>query len=131
MLLLPKQSRSMVFALDEMATRRWLHILNITGDAPQKGLRAVVDTMISGARVIRSILAYLAEVRPHRGGRTVAGLTPHRRPSPPNSKSKGRVQNHPLSPTYDIAEVQIGAVNLTCPMAKLTGERRQSTVHAC
>ena len=131
-LALPNQRWNLDFVHDQMATGRRFRILNIVDDVTRECLRAVLDTSISGTRVVRKLGDLIAErgkpkmivsdngteLTLERGTRmvercwrrssragsmttTLSGRTPrsatrHRRRSPPNSKSNGRVYTRPL-----------------------------------
>ena len=55
MLALPNQRWSLDFVHDQMATGRRFRILNIVDDVTRECLRAVLDTSISGKRVVRDL----------------------------------------------------------------------------
>ncbi|WP_156356984.1 IS3 family transposase [Sphingomonas sp. Leaf38] len=60
-LALPNQRWSLDFVHDQMATGRRFHILNIVDDVTRECLRAVLDTSISGKRVVRELGDLIAE----------------------------------------------------------------------
>jgi putative transposase len=60
-LALPNQRWSLDFVHDQMATVRRFRILNIVDDVTREGLRAVLDTSISGKRVVRELGNLVAE----------------------------------------------------------------------
>jgi transposase InsO family protein len=60
-LALPNQRWSLDFVHDQMATGRRFRILNIVDDVTRECLRAVLDTSISGKRVVRELGDLIAE----------------------------------------------------------------------
>ncbi|MEG8018615.1 MULTISPECIES: IS3 family transposase [unclassified Sphingomonas] len=60
-LALPNQRWSLDFVHDQMATGRRFRILNIVDDVTRECLRAVLDTSISGKRVVRELANLIAE----------------------------------------------------------------------
>ncbi|WP_132896266.1 IS3 family transposase [Sphingomonas sp. PP-CC-3A-396] len=60
-LALPNQRWSLDFVHDQMATGRRFRILNIVDDVTRECLRAVLDTSISGKRVVRELADLIAE----------------------------------------------------------------------
>ena len=60
-LALPNQRWSLDFVHDQMATGRRFRILNIVGDVTRECLRAVLDTSISGRRVVRELADLIVE----------------------------------------------------------------------
>ena len=60
-LALPNQRWSLDFVHDQMATGRRFRILNIVDDVTRECLRAVLDTSISGKRVVRELGELVAE----------------------------------------------------------------------
>ena len=60
-LALPNQRWSLDFVHDQMATGRRFRILNIVDDVTRECLRAVLDTSISGKRVVRELGDLVAE----------------------------------------------------------------------
>ena len=60
-LALPNQRWSLDFVHDQMATGRRFRVLNIVDDVTRECLRAVVDTSISGRRVVRELGDLIAE----------------------------------------------------------------------
>ncbi len=60
-LALPNQRWSLDFVHDQMATGRRFCILNIVDDVTRECLRAVLDTSISGKRVMRELSYLIAE----------------------------------------------------------------------
>ncbi|WP_443029579.1 IS3 family transposase [Sphingomonas sp. T1] len=60
-LALPNQRWSLDFVHDQMATGRRFRILNIVDDVTRECLRAVLDTSISGKRVVRELSDLVAE----------------------------------------------------------------------
>ncbi|WP_426265432.1 IS3 family transposase [Sphingomonas sp. PWP1-2] len=60
-LALPNQRWSLDFVHDQMATGRRFRILNIVDDVTRECLRAVLDTSISGKRVVRELSDLIAE----------------------------------------------------------------------
>ena len=58
---LPNQRWSLDFVHDQMATGRRFRILNIVDDVTRECLRAVLDTSISGKRVVRELADLIAE----------------------------------------------------------------------
>ena len=63
MLALPNQRRSLDFLQDQMAMGRRFRNLNIVDDVTRECLRAVLDTSISGRRVVRELGDLIAERR--------------------------------------------------------------------
>jgi len=63
-LALPNQRWSLDFVHDQLVTGRRFRVLNIVDDVTRECLRAVVDTSISGRRVVRELTDLIAE----RGG---------------------------------------------------------------
>lgn len=61
MLALPNQRWSLDFVHDQLATVRRFQVLNIVDDVTRECLRAVVDTSISGKRVVRELIDLVAE----------------------------------------------------------------------
>ena len=61
MLALPNQRWSLDFVHDQLATGRRFRVLNIVDDVTRECLRAVVDTSISGKRVVRELADLVAE----------------------------------------------------------------------
>ncbi len=61
MLALPNQRWSLDFVHDQLATGRRFRVLNIVDDVTRECLRAVVDTSISGRRVVRELADLVAE----------------------------------------------------------------------
>ncbi len=61
MLALPNQRWSLDFVHDQLATGRRFRILNIVDDVTRECLAAVVDTSISGRRVVRELVDLIAE----------------------------------------------------------------------
>lgn len=61
---LPNQRWSLDFVHDQMATGRRFRILNIVDDVTRECLRAVLDTSISGKRVVRELADLIAERGP-------------------------------------------------------------------
>lgn len=57
----PNQRWSLDFVHDQMATGRRFRILNIVDDVTRECLRAVLDTSISGERVVRELTNLIAE----------------------------------------------------------------------
>jgi len=57
----PNQRWSLDFVHDQMATGRRFRILNIVDDVTRECLRAVLDTSISGKRVVRELANLIAE----------------------------------------------------------------------
>jgi len=60
-LALPNQRWSLDFVHDQLATGRRFRVLNIVDDVTRECLRAVVDTSISGRRVVRELVDLIAE----------------------------------------------------------------------
>ncbi|MFE8586017.1 IS3 family transposase, partial [Sphingomonas sp. NCPPB 2930] len=60
-LALPNQRWSLDFVHDQLVTGRRFRVLNIVDDVTRKCLRAVVDTSISGRRVVRELADLIAE----------------------------------------------------------------------
>lgn len=60
-LALPNQRWSLDFVHDQLATGRRFRVLNIVDDVTRECLRAVVDTSISGRRVVRELADLVAE----------------------------------------------------------------------
>lgn len=60
-LALPNQRWSLDFVHDQLVTGRRFRVLNIVDDVTRECLRAVVDTSISGRRVVRELTDLLAE----------------------------------------------------------------------
>jgi transposase InsO family protein len=60
-LALPNQRGSLDFVHNQMATGRRFRILNIVDDVTRECLRAVLDTSISGKRVVRELGDLIAE----------------------------------------------------------------------
>ena len=60
-LALPNQRWSLDLVHDQMATGRRFRILNIVDDVTRECLRAVLDTSISGKRVVRELADLIAE----------------------------------------------------------------------
>jgi putative transposase len=60
-LTLPNQRWSLDFVHDQMATGRRFRILNIVDDMTRECLRAVLDTSISGKRVMRELADRIAD----------------------------------------------------------------------
>jgi len=60
-LALPNQRWSLDFVHDQLATGRRFRVLNIVDDVTRECLRAVVDTSISGRRVVRELTDLVAE----------------------------------------------------------------------
>ena len=60
-LALPNQRWSLDFVHDQLATGRRFRVLNIVDDVTRECLRAVVDTSISGKRVVRELVDLVAE----------------------------------------------------------------------
>ena len=60
-LALPNQRWSLDFVHDQLATGRRFRVLNIVDDVTRECLRAVVDTSISGKRVVRELADLVAE----------------------------------------------------------------------
>jgi putative transposase len=60
-LALPNQRWSFDFVHDQLATGRRFRVLNIVDDVTRECLRAVVDTSISGRRVVRELADLVAE----------------------------------------------------------------------
>ncbi|WP_242141263.1 IS3 family transposase, partial [Sphingomonas sp. TREG-RG-20F-R18-01] len=60
-LALPNQRWSLDFVHDQMATGRRFRILNIVDDVTRECLRAVLDTSISGRRVVRELADLIVE----------------------------------------------------------------------
>jgi transposase InsO family protein len=60
-LALPNQRWSLDFVHDQLATGRRFRVLNIVDDVTRECLRAVVDTSISGKRVVRELIDLVAE----------------------------------------------------------------------
>ena len=60
-LALPNQRWSLDFVHDQLATGRRFRILNIVDDVTRECLRAVLDTSISGKRVVRELGDLIAE----------------------------------------------------------------------
>jgi putative transposase len=60
-LALPNQHWSLDFVHDQLATGRRFRVLNIVDDVTRECLRAVVDTSISGRRVVRELADLVAE----------------------------------------------------------------------
>ena len=60
-LALPNQRWSLDFVHDQLATGRRFRVLNIVDDVTRECLRAVVDTSISGRRVVRELADLIAE----------------------------------------------------------------------
>lgn len=60
-LALPNQRWSLDFVHDQLATGRRFRVLNIVDDITRECLRAVVDTSISGRRVVRELTELVAE----------------------------------------------------------------------
>jgi len=60
-LALPNQRWSLDFVHDQMTTGRRFRVLNIVDDVTRECLRAVVDTSISGRRVVRELTDLVAE----------------------------------------------------------------------
>lgn len=60
-LALPNQRWSLDFVHDQLATGRRFRVLNIVDDITRECLRAVVDTSISGRRVVRELADLVAE----------------------------------------------------------------------
>ncbi|TVV74449.1 IS3 family transposase [Sphingomonas solaris] len=58
---LPNQRWSLDFVHDQMATGRRFRILNIVDDVTRECLRAVLDTSISGKRVVRELAELIAK----------------------------------------------------------------------
>jgi putative transposase len=58
---LPNQRWSLDFVHDQMATGRRFRILNLVDDVTRECLRAVLDTSISGKRVVRELSDLIAE----------------------------------------------------------------------
>ena len=61
MLALPDQRWSLDFVHDQFVTGRRFRLLNIVDDVTRERLRAVVDTSISGRRVVRELTDLVAE----------------------------------------------------------------------
>ncbi len=61
MLALPNQRWSLDFVHDQLVTGRRFRVLNIVDDVTRECLRAVVDTSISGRRVVRELADLIAE----------------------------------------------------------------------
>ena len=61
MLALPNQRWSLDFVHDQLVTGRRFRVLNIVDDVTRECLRAVVDTSISGRRVVRELTDLIAE----------------------------------------------------------------------
>jgi putative transposase len=60
-LALPNQRWSLDFVHDQLVTGRRFRVLNIVDDVTRACLRAVVDTSISGRRVVRELTDLIAE----------------------------------------------------------------------
>lgn len=60
-LALPNQRWSLDFVHDQLVTGRRFRVLNIVDDVTRECLRAVVDTSISGRRVVRELIDLIAE----------------------------------------------------------------------
>jgi putative transposase len=60
-LALPNQRWSVDFVHDQMTKDRRFRILNIVDDVTRECLRAVLDTSISGKRVVRELIDLIAE----------------------------------------------------------------------
>ena len=60
-LALPNQRWSLDFVHDQLATGRRFRVLNIVDDVTRECLRAVVDTSISGKRIVRELVDLVAE----------------------------------------------------------------------
>ncbi|WP_242414678.1 IS3 family transposase [Sphingomonas panni] len=60
-LALPNQRWSLHFVHDQLVTGRRFRVLNIVDDVTRECLRAVVDTSISGRRVVRELADLIAE----------------------------------------------------------------------
>ena len=60
-LALPNQRWSLDFIHDQLATGRRFRVLNVVDDVTRECLRAVVDTSISGRRVVRELAQLVAE----------------------------------------------------------------------
>nr|WP_183926618.1 IS3 family transposase [Sphingomonas sp. BK069] len=60
-LALPNQRWSLDFVHDQLVTGRRFRVLNIVDDVTRECLRAVVDTSISGRRVVRELADLIAE----------------------------------------------------------------------
>ncbi len=60
-LALPNQRWSLDFVHDQLATGRRFRVLNIVDDVTRECLRAVVDTSISGKRVVRELIELVGE----------------------------------------------------------------------
>jgi putative transposase len=60
-LALPNQRWSLDFVHDQLVTGRRFRVLNIVDDVTRECLRAVVDTSISGRRVVRELTDLIAE----------------------------------------------------------------------
>lgn len=60
-LALPNQRWSLDFVHDQLATGRRFRVLNIVDDVTRECLRAVVDTSISGRRVVRELADLIVE----------------------------------------------------------------------
>ena len=58
---LPNQRWSLDFVHDQLTTGRRFRVLNIVDDVTRECLRAVVDTSISGRRVVRELTELIAE----------------------------------------------------------------------
>jgi putative transposase len=58
---LPNQRWSLDFVHDQLATDRRFRVLSIVDDVTRECLRAVVDTSISGRRVVRKLTDLIAE----------------------------------------------------------------------
>ncbi|WP_294204094.1 IS3 family transposase [uncultured Sphingomonas sp.] len=58
---LPNQRWSLDFVHDQLVTGRRFRVLNIVDDVTRECLRAVVDTSISGRRVVRELADLIAE----------------------------------------------------------------------
>ncbi len=61
MLALPNQRWSLDFVHDQLVPGRRFRVLNIVDDVTRECLRAVVDTSISGRRVVREMANLIAE----------------------------------------------------------------------
>ena len=60
-LALPNQRWSLDFVHDQLATGRRFRVLNVVGDITRECLAAVVDTSISGRRVVRELAVLVAQ----------------------------------------------------------------------
>ena len=61
MLALLNQRWSLNFVHNQLVTGRWFRVLNIVDDVTRECLRAVVDTSISGRRVVRALAHLITE----------------------------------------------------------------------